>query len=404
MLWLHRVPAFAALTGLFSGCALIWGIEDLPGDGGVGGGGTAGSTSSSPQTGGAFGTGAMAGMGGMGAGGTGGAGGSCEAPTVACAAGCVDVTTNAESCGACDHDCGDGAACADGLCSIVEVAVHGGNGARPNFLTTSGGFLVWALPDRIERIATSGGSVETTLNPAYAAGIVVAEGVSAGKTDVVYSVSAGTVQRIEIDGTNPRNVGSGYPLPRELATDGDAVYFATHAFDPDASDIMGQADANTTPIQITARTRQVRGMFAEPGLVFWVEAQTTNGGNGSLMRWTSPNQFMELATFPNGSSKPAAVAANSNFIYVLTEDGSLLRRPKSGQADPSLVFSTFAGSGEIKTPDGQQIYWSDGGGAIYRLDDDANVVKLVATDGHVFAVDATHVYFATDSKIFRVAR
>lgn len=399
---IHRVPVLLALSVVLPGCALVWGIEDLPGGSGgssTGGEAASGSTTSSSQS---SGTGGAGGIGG--AGGNGGAGGSCEAPMLPCAGGCVDITTEDDHCGACGHDCGDGATCSNGLCGPIEVTVHSGTGLRPNSLNDGGNFIFWALPNRIERLSKSGGSVLTTVFPASPRAFVIAEGPSAGQTDVIYTEAVGP-RRIAIDGSNPRNVGGAYVNTVEIVTDGTAVYFATHpTFDPDTSSIERQADAVTGPLQITARTRSVKGMFAEPGLLFWVEAQTSANGDGLLMRWTAPNQIMQLGSFPSGAPRPSAVTANSNFIYILTEEGTLRRTPRANPGAIETVHSNFTGAGEVKTADGERIYWSDGSGAVYRLENDADILKLVATDGHVFAVDTDNVYFGTEDKIFRVAR
>ena len=97
------------------------------GSGNVGPGGGGGGTGGSSGAGGTGGVGTTGGNSGVGGGSSTGGATGCAPPLAPCAAGCVDLSSDAHNCGACDVACPAGRVCSSGTC---RQAGTGGSGPQ----------------------------------------------------------------------------------------------------------------------------------------------------------------------------------------------------------------------------------------------------------------------------------
>ena len=142
--WRLLGPAVIA----FAGCSLLvdQNLSDKPGeDLGLGGSGAGGAGS------GAAGSGSSASGSGTGVAGVPiGCDGSCD-PTACCGGGCVDLSTNEDHCGACDHACLAGRVCSGGQCAPSWAAMSTGFAPRVNAAAAwiGSGMFVWGGSDDV---------------------------------------------------------------------------------------------------------------------------------------------------------------------------------------------------------------------------------------------------------------
>jgi hypothetical protein len=350
----------------------------------------AGGEAGASGAGGMSGTGGVGGTGGapaMGAGGSGGGAPACEAPAKACGAVCVDVGgDDAKHCGACDHDCGAGAACSKGAC--VPQALATGQLA-PYALALGVQDVYWSSPAK----GASG------LEPP----VVSARGKDGG----------GAVRSVFTFANNPLRARS-----RSLAPSADGKRLFWGSLNDNA---IYSGDLQATPLPSAVPIENNEGdvqhaAFAAPK-VYWVSG-TSGAVRGKTP--TAPNGSVDPEFF--GQDKPGWVAideADAARPYWVAGLGARTIRRHTGVSDDVEEFASGAPlSVEIA---GGRVYWADRGARELRSAPTSSATlpttgtALVTGAGAVegFVVDASvtpaRVYWvsldaAASPKVFEVWR
>jgi Stigma-specific protein, Stig1 len=336
----------------------------VAGNGGVGGVGGVGGASGAPM-----------GMGGAGASGagTGGSGGSggvvCTAPQVDCGGTCVNVTTTASQCGACDYACEAGQACQNGACAPLAVVEASAQVVAPYALAFDTTSIYFASP---VADGTAGGGALPVRKAPRGGGAV---------TDVPFS-------------------GGAKFRTRSLALAGETIYFGD--LDGGGQIFKSAAAGGNFVAHVTGAQPAVQQLIAADGKLWWsafdsgsyVRRSLTEGGPGTA----------DELTFQNGRVAALVVegVGTSAVAYWVNRDttpaaNSGLWRKAEGTAAEKLV----PGEGMMALALGLDgVYVADAVAGIGKASKSApgaltEVVAPSAVGGTVqgLAVTATHLYW-----------
>jgi hypothetical protein len=333
----------------------------------------------SPGSGGSGGSPAMGGSGGT----------PCTAPNMVCEGSCVDVMTSDEHCGTCGNPCPDNnTSCAGGDCVCM------GN------LSLCGGGCIDTTGDS----DNCGGCDHSCLGAACSAGVCAAEtlattlqevfALAIDATHAYYSQAGGglgSVQRVQLDGSNVQALAPAQPEPRELAIDNGVLYWANFGFINDAA--IGRY-----PIPNGPSNPLVSGLAAGPwaiavlgDFVYFADQNDDSIWRKSISMVTAPQLIA------SGQARPWDIAVNATHVYWSNYDAGAIRRtPINGGQVPTFIASAQGNPVGVAI-DTTHVYWAnETGGQIKRAPLSGGNEEVLAsgqTQPTYVAIDASHVYW-----------
>jgi hypothetical protein len=261
-------------------------------------------------------------------------------------------------------------------------------GASFDALTTDGTTAFVATSDARLLGAPVAGGATTTLAALTAPAVALA---TSGK-HVYFATNAGALARVAKSGGSPEPLGTIAGSIRGLEADDVAVYVATGA----ASGAAGPAAGIVrVPLDGSATTMLASGnepcaMIRNGRSLFWTSLApmtdaTTKLDKGEVLRLSLDGG--PVATVASGAFAACAIAADQDSLYFATTVPSALPTRSGGSsAAPS------SGLGLMRAP--------IAGGEPVAI---AEASKALAQPGAV-AVDASHVYWLTESAVLRLAK
>lgn len=357
---------------------------------------------------------------------------ACDAGLVQCTAGgaCVDLSSNAQSCGTCGTDC-RGATCANGLCAPEKVS--------PALcawgVTVAGGRVFWTenaaggCNGAVRSCATTGctalpGAIATPSN--YPMGIAVPSGVAAvfygdnqypghlRKMDVdgqnlvdfangvdgnsaavvanathvfwgngsgVYRTSIGTADSVKVLSGNVS--GAVDNSPQSIALDATSFYAAPDGFSLRACPLAGDCSANGSTLVATepstTSSTGISGIASDGTNVFYTAGNhyAFSGGDkverlvrcpvGGCANAAPVVLWQSSITTNFGQSSHLGIAVDAKNVYWGTIAGTIWFAPKTCAA-PCAPKALVTGAQVFGMAiDGPYLYWADGRGGIYRI-------------------------------------
>jgi sugar lactone lactonase YvrE len=314
---------------------------------------------------------------------------TCPSGQLSCGGQCVDVVSNSDHCGACNHSC-LGGACELSTCQPVVLA-SGQGGPRGVAVDDKSvywanqydGTVVWAPKD--------GGAVFKLAGGQSSPYDVATDGVK------VYWVTleGGTVMSVPINGSPLTTLASGQIKPAGIEVyagvvfwmNSNAVFFLQEGSTPqkfaDAQNgvsalkvhdtgVYWTADGGGTlkrvPIAGTALLTLASGLPPLAGIaVFGMTAYGTLGSVGEVRSFPIDGGGDIVNIVAKGQVGPNGIAADASGVYwTNSEGGTVMRAPLAGGAAETLAFAQ-ARPADIATDD-QAIYWSNfEGGTVMKL-------------------------------------
>ncbi len=322
--------------------------------------------------------------------------GDCDGDT---SNGCeTDLTTDAEHCGACDHDC-LGGACVASMCEPVRVADPLGTSTGPwnGFLALDPRNVYYgyaATPTGGIAMAAKDGSTSSCIE----CDLGVVREIATDATTVYWAnTGSGELKSAPLGGGTVSSLWSG-PIGTPIAVDPHHVFWA----DGTADALMMANLDGSAPTAIATSQPSISSIAAHSGHVYWISASR-------LMEMDiasrTPNTL--LPSLNHGKS----VAVDATHIYWVEGDwdlpnNELNRMPKSGgSVDTIATRSAFA-----IALDTSHVYVADNyGGDIWRVSKSGGTTEVLAS-GQPYpldiAVDNEAVYFSseTDGGVGKVAK
>lgn len=332
---------------------------------------------------------------------SGGAGGmdACEGSQELCGGGCVDTSSDANHCGACDHDCGGGL-CGGGVCQPVELASH--SGMHGLLLDQAGSRVFFATSDfntatnAVGVVSTQTGAVDL-----FSENQPAASYLAQGGSHLYFTTwDEASVRSIDLSqpGVPTIEIGlSGGGFGMRTGPSGDVFYcdyaLGLFSFDPTATPVVAVPSVQAAGIH--------HFVFDSDGsIVFTVAAST------STVERYNPSTGMRttLAT----SDDPWDIVQDDAFFYFSDQaTGTLQRIAKPGGAPAQLMAGNLSAARGLAV-DEDYVYVVSGT-AVTRV---AKVPPHTATfvtgaqSGNAIAVDGDFIYWTNigTGKLMKVAK
>ena len=291
------------------------------------------------------------GIGGNGVGGNGTGGAPCSPGLTECSTGCVDLSTDGDSCGRCAHSC-RGGDCTDGLCVPTVLAVG---------------------QSRAEYVAVDDTSVYWT------------------------DLSAGTVMKAPLSGGTPVTLATGQSNPAPIAVNAGGVYWSSYGDDR----LMLSPAGGGMPIFVLSAP--VDRLTVDRSNVYW-----TDNFQGTVMKVAVGSS--SSYTLASGQGSPDGLAVDASNVYWADYDTGTVSKVPIGGGAPVVLVPAQGGVGLRRVAvDAASVYWTDGGvRAVLKVPvgGGAPLVLAAGRDDSMFdiAVDATDVYWSEKGGVMRVAR
>lgn len=309
-------------------------------NGGTTDGGTAGALGGSGNGGGpvggdagadAAGTGDTGATGGSGKGGSGGTGGSgsdcvpackngqdcvsgqcmCPQDQTECSKGCVDLQTDRDNCGACEHACEDG--CSAGRCYRIVASVSPGDSV---VLALHGSYVYFTqfTAGTVSRVLQTGGVVEP-----LASSQDHPKGVAADDTNVYWANASstdqytGTVMARALSGGAMTTLATDELCPQYVAVDATHIYWSNEP--PNPATYMSAPLAVGMKMEVASGNELTNApQFALDGsTIYWAGYSGNSGGVWSVP--AAGGTIKQLATVL-GSASNATVFGGDVYFFV----------------------------------------------------------------------------------------
>jgi hypothetical protein len=318
---------------------------------------------------------------------------------------CTGSLTDSHNCGACGHDCLNGA-CMGGICQ--PFVLSGSVDARD--LVATGGSLFWtdeASSVWTCTIANCGPTLRAIANGQATPERIATNGTTIYWTNYGSGTSAnGSVVSIGVSGGTLTTLAMGMTAPQGIAVDGAYVFWA----DTGTERVLRYQSGTTTPfMDMTTPSAYPTGVGAGNGSVYW-----TDQGSGYVKK--SPEANWAPSQVAVSQSTPWALSVDSTNVYWVdyVSAGSVWQSPIAGGLNHQLA------SAEVYpirvASDAAGVFWIDEGTSISSMDG-----KLVGCDpsscsAHDYAnglaapaslaIDNKGVYFGTqgDHQLWMMVR
>ncbi|MDC0714123.1 hypothetical protein POL68_37000 [Stigmatella sp. ncwal1] len=333
----------------------------------------------------------------------------------------VDVSSNAQHCGECEHSC-LGSTCAQGLCAPSQLT--GPLLERPTGLAVDAGFVYWsglsntmdeAPPWGLYRIPKAGGHAELMARRESSA--VIIDG------DYAY-LASGSVARVPLRGGAVEHL---FDVGSPLRLQGERLYWVRNQW------FRGQLESSA---KVPGSTPETLGTYVGLVLAMHTDAQGVYLGTdrGEVLQYRFESNSLEGVA--SGLTQVNGLATDEQFVYVAygpSECSScpslcfayrslrcfvtskLVRIPRAGGTPEELA--QVSGAANTLTVEGEFLYWSHDGrvgdlplteGSVMRMPK-AGGAPRVLVDGfsgmRSLAFDAHSVYgYAPEQGVFRAPK
>ena len=298
---------------------------------------------------------------------------TCASPKLACGNACIDVQSDANNCGACNHNC-MGGTCVAGKCQPVAIVsnleVIGMPGALGP-IGVDGTYLYYQLfkgggyyAYRVSKTATNG--TGTLLWSGVGGNGVYSYGVADGKllyqeewvnyacdVSTGYSCGSSAVVVGPNLGESLMSVGSLAPQYATLVDTSSGVMF--YWYSTAGSSVHQDFD--------TASGAEYPSMLVAGGSAYYVRH---SAGVNSLLSISSSGSKLNLTNSLNADMFIGDANEKSVLLWDTTTGAKLYRVPLSGGSPQLLVTLGSAPRGGAVVEDSSNVYWFDGDGAISR--------------------------------------
>jgi hypothetical protein len=427
-----RFIVLGLATSVAFGCSTLWGFEDLGSDNaGTGGSGANPGATGGRGPSGPGGTGATGG-----AKGTGGAVAACQqsclAGCEACDSGCTDLLTDpvncgrcetrcigsrtcqdgkcacpagfdlcpgddlvdacfdllvdVKHCGDCETNCGTDGLCVDGTCEFPkELASEQGN---PAAIAVDDTYVYYATGSEIRRVPSEGGLVETLGAPGATRKLVLYG------DSLYYADDSGSILRLSIEGGDPVEVVSVYPVVAEgprvpIAVHDDFVYF-----------VESQTVARVS-IDGGERTAVASGMVADQQQGIFVNADgiytawslgfyrhPLTGGSYELVGRRNTSEKAEVRNLVVAPGDPEDV-----LFFTVGGGGTLRREPLFSMYSGASVTSDAVAKIVLDEAGGEVVYIGGNGIQSISTAPGATPRRISRDHGSDLAVTPEYVYW-----------
>jgi hypothetical protein len=319
-------------------------------------------------------------------------------PLTDCGGECVDITSDTDHCGACDHGC-LGGDCVASACQVIQVSDGMDTSTSPG-----NGFLSIG-PESIYygyRSTPSGDFLLAHKDGTGTVCIACDEGEpreTAASDSWVFWVDVGMdeLRRAPLDGSTYTALWSGQ-VGSPVTVDDTYVYWWD-----DATDSVMQAEHDgTNPTQVATGQSNVVSIAAEGGWLYWI-----NGSNLMELDLSSP----PAVTMVSGMTGPRSLVVDATHVYLATGtwnvDEAIRRVPRGGTV---LELLDGIGGAYVIDLDQTHVYAANGAdGDIYRIPKDGGTPEVLATgEPYPFdiVVDDDAVYWTSEvaSTLTKVAK
>jgi len=319
-------------------------------------------------------------------------------PLTDCDGECVDLTSNPEHCGACDHDC-LGANCVASACDPIQLSdgmdtsTNAGNG----FLSVGPDFVYWGY-----RSTPSGDFLYADKDGAATSCIVCDQGepretVTTSSWVFWVDTVMDELRRAPLDGSTFTTLWSGQ-VGSPIAVDATYVYW----WDEGVGNVMQAEHDGSSPTQVATGQANVVSIAAEGGWLYW-----TNGNDLMELELSSP----PAVTMVSGLTAARSLVADSTHVYLATGswdvDEAIRRVPRG---DTTLELLDGVGGAYVIDLDATHVYAANGpDGEIFRIPKDGGTPEVLATGQQYpfdIVVDDEAAYWSSeiDASLAKVAK
>jgi len=317
----------------------------------------------------------------------------------------TDLTSDPDHCGACGHDCLEGA-CENQRCQPFEMAA--GQGA-PTMIATDATHVYWTDQQghgAMMRAEKHAGSVEQVAVTDHAPG-----GIAVDAQSVFWSEFGefGTIWRLDKEdigeGVPPTALVGDQATSANMAEDGVAVFWTTPGtikmIDKSGGERVLLADGQGTPF----------GLVAELGEVYWANSST-----GEIMGYDLKDPDSGARQLASGSIQPLGLAADYANLYWADYQGSpdggtpsVMKIAKVNMTEPVVLADDQLGPAGVAVS-GNDLFWTNNvGGTVMRMPKLGGTPVEIAGDQSApsgIATDADAVYWVNrdDGRVMALAR
>ena len=328
-----------------------------------------------------------------------GVGGStlmCEGTTADCdldaVNGCeVELTTDGDHCGTCDHSC-LGGECVDSVCKAVQLVVGDPND-WPRDVAVDGANVYWTNESggTVMRVPKGGGtSVEVGWNQPFAYGVAV-DGMRAYWTTRQQTPN-GTVGSAPLGGGAPSAIMTNLDLPEAIGVD------ATHLYWLARSGLYRADKMAPVPGMIASASIIPGRLILDPNYVYWTDYnsgainRTPKGGGateglasgqvaplGIAIDATSAYwvNFMgntvykvDIATRATtelcAAESPRDVVVDDDYAYFTNSASNTIRRVAKDGGESTIIADNQNGARDI-AQDEEAVYWANVDGSVWKI-------------------------------------
>ena len=299
----------------------------------------------------------------------------CSSSLTLCGSTCVDLQTDAQHCGACDHSCA-GTSCNAGLCEPTKLAQ---GQTLPSAIAVDASRVYWLTSSAVMAIDKGRpGAAPETLAANTSPSALAVDSSSVYWTDQV----AGTVNQVPRLGGIPSTLATNQATPGPIAVVGADLYWGNEGSASSPGGLMKLPAGAATPIRLVSNT-SVTSLAATADMVYfeggYLDAVFASDGT--------------LAFHVSSGGRVAAVDV-SNVYFVVSNQ--LARNPRYHWRIEPLYMGTVGGVAS----DGAHVYFTDQTLSVYRLAAPGSMPLLLA-DGQgapsAIAVDDQFVYWVNRS-------
>ena len=211
------------------------------------------------------------------------------------------------------------------------------------------------------------------------------------ETHVNFSEPAhGTVSRVPRCGGEVQTLVKGQDTPLQIAVDVEDVHWVNGGSTPTSGQLLRLAKGGGTAVVVANGLRQPWGLAMDDVALY---ADTHQG----ILRYlkASPSPGVKVAA----AAAYPGIAVDETHVYWPTA-----RAPKQG--GDAVLLAAASGTAWCVAVDGESLFWTEYTHAVWRVPKAGGPKVQILPDGpwRCIAVDAQHVYAASDIGVSRVAK
>jgi hypothetical protein len=311
----------------------------------------------------------------------------------------IDVETNMDHCGACNHSC-LGGACTDGKCAAIAVVT--GLDAPQDVAVDDTNVYVTTRGSQPEGIGT--GSVWKVAKTAgipirLASGLNNPDFIAQYRDHLYWSnnntdcSTAGSVMRVSIAGGGSTTIKSGLRCPQDVAVDSTGVYWVTYS----SAEVWTASHDGSSSTMLVSKPDQwapLFGIAVDDSFIYFTHA----ADSGAALKM--PKTGGAVTVLASSQQHPEGIAVDTTRVYwANTFGGSVMQAPLVGGAASALVPSGQSGA-TMMAIDPLHVYVSKrfvvASGSVARVDKSTKAVLELSPplgDPRGLAIDLHYVYW-----------